>query len=928
MGVFEKIFGTNSERSLKKIYPIVDDILELEEEYSKLSDKELKAKTEEFRKRLENGETVDDILPEAFATVREASTRVLGMKHFPVQLVGGVVLHQGRIAEMKTGEGKTLVATLPAYLNALEGKGVHIVTVNDYLAKRDSEQMSKLFGFLGLTTGLIVHEKQNDARREAYNCDITYGTNNEIGFDYLRDNMVSKLEDRVQRPYNFAVVDEVDNILIDDARTPLIISGFSNETADGYLKADEFVKGLKKKVIVETDNGPAIEQAANRMLGKEQEEAYADYDYVVEEKNKTATLTSKGVEKAEKFYGVENLSDGEHIEINHYITRALKAYGIFKKDVNYVVKDGKVVIVDDSTGRLMDGRRYSEGIHQAIEAKEGVEIQKESKTLASITFQNFFRKYPKLSGMTGTAMTEEQEFNSIYSLDVVEIPTNRPVARIDKPDRVFISRKGKLKNIVARIKECYDKGQPVLVGTVSVEKSEELSAMLKKAGIYHQVLNAKYHEQEAHIIAQAGQYQSVTIATNMAGRGTDIILGGNPEIMALEELEDEGFSPELISEANAYGYTEDEEIINIRKLFIEKRDRIKEDLSIETQKVLDAGGLYVLGTERHESRRIDNQLRGRAGRQGDVGVSEFMLSLEDDLMRIFGGNKVKTLGQALNLPDDVAIEMGKIDVLSGMIEKAQKNIEGQHFLQRKTTLEYDLVMSRQRDIVYGERDKILKNEVNYSELNPKMMDEIVHILFGSPKHHQELTPDLYDSIRDKFAEYKFALPFPDKTENELYEMDILDLEEEVKNRVRENYEKVVSLKPAEFVNDFSRKLYLFLLDHAWQDHMVAIDEFKKGIHLKAYGQTDPVMAFKMESFEMFDDMMNGIREEVLKTFMGIYEAEFKPADKFVVEIKTDEENREEVSKEIEEFVANANANGGATIEQIVKLSEKYNNKKD
>ena len=922
MGVFEKIFGTNSERALKKINPIVDEILELEDEYSKLSDKELKAKTDEFRKRLENGETLDDILPEAFATVREASIRVLGMKHYPVQLVGGIVLHQGRIAEMKTGEGKTLVATLPAYLNAIAGKGVHIVTVNDYLAKRDSEQMGKLFNFLGLTTGLIVHEKIGAERREAYNCDITYGTNNEIGFDYLRDNMVGKLEDRVQRPYNFAIVDEVDNILIDDARTPLIISGFSNETADGYLKADEFVKGLKKKVIVESENGPAIEQAANRMLGKEQEEAYAEYDYVVEEKNRTATLTSKGIEKAEKFYGIENLSDGEHIEINHYITRALKAYGIFKRDVNYVVKDGKVVIVDDSTGRLMDGRRYSEGIHQAIEAKEGVEIQKESKTLASITFQNFFRKYPKLSGMTGTAMTEEQEFNSIYSLDVVDIPTNKPVIRIDKPDKVFISRKGKLKNIVARIKECYDKGQPVLVGTVSVEKSEELSAMLKKAGIYHQVLNAKYHEQEAHIIAQAGQYQSVTIATNMAGRGTDIILGGNPDILALEELEGEGFSPELISEANAYGYTEDEEILNIRKLFIEKRDRIKEDLSIESQKVLDAGGLYVLGTERHESRRIDNQLRGRAGRQGDVGVSEFMISLEDDLMRIFGGDKVKALNNVLNIPEDMPIDMG---ILSNRIEKAQQNIESQHFLQRKNTLEYDLVMARQRDIVYEERDKILKNEVNYEEVNIKKMEEIIHILLGNHKSHMNLTPDMYDTIRSNFADMKFALPLPDKTENELYEMDILDLEEELKEKMRENYRVITERKSKEFVNDFSRKLYLFLLDNAWQDHMVAIDEFKKGINLKVYAQTDPIMAFKMESFEMFDDMMNGIREEILKTFMGIYTAEMEEPN---IVIKVDNvEDKEALSKEIEDVVNSLNEKGSIEFKDIEEISEKYSNKK-
>lgn len=881
MGLIEKIFGTNSERSLKKIRPIVDKIIELDEKYSNMSDKELQLKTSEFKQRLKDGETLDDILPEAFATCREASSRVLGLKHYPVQLMSGIILHQGRISEQLTGEGKTLVATCPAYLNALEGKGVYIVTVNDYLAKRDSEQMGKLFNYLGLSTGVILHEKDNDARREAYNCDITYGTNNEVGFDYLRDNMVYDLKDRVQRPYNFAIVDEVDNILIDDARTPLIISGFSEASNEGYLKANEFVKKLKKKIIVEEDTGTKLDTATRNLLGKEVKEAYEDYDYVVEEKTKTATLTAKGIKKAEQFYNIDNLSDYNNVEINHYITRALRAYGVFKKDVDYVVKDGKVLIVDENTGRIMEGRRYSEGIHQAIEAKENVEVQKESKTLASITFQNYFRKFPKLSGMTGTAMTEENEFNDIYGLDVISIPTNKPLIRVDKPDKVFISRKGKLKNIVARIKECYDRGQPILIGTVSVEKSEELSELLKKANIYHRVLNAKYHEQEAHIIAQAGQFSAVTIATNMAGRGTDIILGGNPEILALEELEDEGFSPELIIEANSYGYTEDEEIINIRKLFIEKRDRIKEELAEDTKRVIEAGGLYVLGTERHESRRIDNQLRGRSGRQGDPGTSEFMLSLEDDLMRIFGGDKIKALSGMLNIPEDIPIDMG---ILSGRIENAQKNIEGQYFMQRRTTLEYDIVMSRQRDIVYGERDKILKNEVDYHQMNLKMMEDIIHTLVGTSKLNVTLTPDLYGNIREKFAEYSKTLPLPDRTDEELEEMTLVDLEDELVNRMKENYEFITSKQSKEFVNEFSRKLYLFLLDNAWQDHMVAVDEYKKGINLNAYGQKDPFIVFKLESFEMFEGMMNGIREEVLKTFMGIYEAEVETKEEIESEV--------------------------------------------
>lgn len=873
MGILEKLFGNSSDKELKKIKPIVNQVLGYEEEYAKLSDIELQSKTQEFRDRYFKGETLDDLLPESFAVMREASWRVLGMKHFPVQVEGGIILHQGRIAEMHTGEGKTVVATLPVYLNALTGKGVYVVTVNDYLAKRDSLWMGKVYSFLGLSTGLIVHSLNNKERRKAYNCDIIYGTNNEIGFDYLRDNMVYKLEDRVQRPFYFGIVDEVDSILIDEARTPLIISGFNGETDEGYRKADEFVKGLKGKKVVEIDNGTKLEQATAQLQGKDIEEQYAEYDYVVEEKKKTVMLTEQGVAKAEKFYNIENLSDSDNIEINHYITRSLKAYGIFKRDVDYVVKEGKVVIVDESTGRLMDGRRYSEGIHQAIEAKEKVDIQQESKTLASITFQNLFRKFEKLSGMTGTAKTEEEEFRGIYNLDVIEIPTNKPIQRIDKPDKVYITRKAKLDAILKTVEEKHKEGQPILIGSVSVEKSEELSKLLKDKGIPHTVLNAKYHEKEAQIIAQAGQYGAVTIATNMAGRGTDIILGGNPEYLALEELRAEGYSEELINEATGHSLTEDEDILNIRKLYKEKETRIKKELEPEIEKVKAVGGLYILGSERHESRRIDNQLRGRAGRQGDVGVSEFILSLEDDLMRIFGTNKLVDVCRTMKIPDNIPIDMG---ILSNNIEKAQKRIESQYFAIRKQTLEYDEVLAKQRDIVYDERLKLLENNLDYKTVVSKMMDEYIDgLLDKSVSNPKKITIDELGLIKDNLEEYKNVIVLPDYSEDDLLDLKLDEIKENVKSQIKSNFVALCETSNINFVNDFSKKLLLFLLDTYWQDFMINIDELKKGIGLKAYGQTDPLQAFKFESFEMFDEMMTSIREEVLKTFMSLYVTEVK-----------------------------------------------------
>ena len=868
MSLFEKLFGTSSSKEIKKIMPICNKVLSYEEEYSKFSDDELKNMTNKLKTRLASGETLDDILPEAFATVREAAWRTIGMKHYPVQIQGGIVLHQGRIAEMLTGQGKTLVATLPVYLNALAGKGVHVVTVNDYLAKRDSVWMGKVYNFLGLSVGLITNNMNNAQRRAAYACDITYATNNEIGFDYLRDNMVTSPGERVQRGFFYGIVDEVDSILIDEARTPLIISGFDGKGSEGYQIANEFVKRLRGKVVKELDTGNKLDKAMAQMSAEAYVEEYADYDYVVEEKNKTTALTDKGLTKAEKFYGVDNLSDPEYVEINHYIHRALKAHGIFKKDVDYVIEDGKVIIVDESTGRLMYGRRYNDGIHQAIEAKEKVNIQEESKTLASITFQNLFRKYEKLSGMTGTAKTEEEEFRGIYKLDIVEIPPHQTVQRVDKNDKVYITRKAKLNAIVETVKECNAKGQPILIGTVSVEKSEELSRMLKTAGIKHTVLNAKYHEQEAKIVAQAGKFGAVTIATNMAGRGTDIILGGNPEFMALEELRKEGYPEELINEANGHSHTDNEEIINIRNLFQEKESRIKAEIAPEVEKVKAAGGLYILGSERHESRRIDNQLRGRSGRQGDVGTSEFMLSLEDDLMRLFGSEKVLSICQNMNYPEELPIEQG---VISNNIEKAQKRIEGMHYTARKNTLEYDDVIAQQRDIIYDERNRLVNHEVDFLEVAEKMISDYVEIKVNAlVSHNKRLSVVEYDAIKEDFEELMPVITMRAYSEDELFDINketvIKDIMTQINNIMSVVKEKTqpVSLQA------FSKKVLLFLLDTYWQEHIIALDELRRGIGLRAYAQINPLDAFKSESYELFDKMLMGVRGDILKNYLNLY----------------------------------------------------------
>ena len=864
MGFLSKLFGTTSEKEIKKIQPTVNKILALEETYANLTDDELRAKTNEFKEKIANGTSLDDILVDAFATVREASWRVLGMKPFPVQLMGGILLHQGRIAEMRTGEGKSLTATLPVYLNALEGKGAHVVTVNDYLAKRDSIMMGKVYGFLGLSTGLIVHGLDDTQRKAAYACDITYGTNNEFGFDYLRDNLVTEVSQMVQRDFHYAIVDEVDSILIDEARTPLIISGMGNKSSDGYTIADTFVKKLKYKKVVELDNGNKLEQAMAQLEGQDYQEKYSNYDYIVEEKRKTVMLTERGVEKAEKFYGIENLSDSDNVEINYYITRAMKAYGLFNKDVDYVVKDGKILIVDESTGRIMDGRRYNDGIHSAIEAKENVEIQKESKTIASITYQNLFRKYKKLSGMTGTAKTEEEEFKGIYKLDVVEVPTNKPIQRIDKQDVVFLNRDSKLRAIVQTVKDCKAKGQPILIGTTSVEKSEELSKILNREGIKHNVLNAKYHEQEAKIIAQAGKLGAITIATNMAGRGTDIILGGNPEFLALEELKKEGYSEELINEATSHTVTDDVDIINIRKLYKEKEDRIKAELAPEVEQVKAAGGLFILGSERHESRRIDNQLRGRSGRQGDVGVSLFTLSLEDDLMRIFGGDMVKKVSDMIKTPGDVPIDM---KILSNSIEKAQKRIEGQYYNMRKNVLEYDEVIAKQRDIVYDERYKVVSGKANPKDMVLKMMKDIIDIKVKEVIPESKVISESdYENIIEAFKGIEGVIRRVEYTPN----MKVSDFVSSFQEMTEKNFDQLSGTTTKDFVEDYSKRLILFLLDTNWQEHMITLDELKQGVNLQAYGQVEPLQAFKTESFTAFNAMMNRIREEILVTFTNLH----------------------------------------------------------
>ena len=850
MGLMDKIFGTYSERELKRIYPIRDKVLSLEEQYSKMSDKELKDMTPKLKERLANGETLDDILPDAFATCREAAWRVLGIKHFPVQIIGGIVLHQGRIAEMKTGEGKTLVATLPVYLNALTGKGVHVVTVNDYLAKRDSEEMGKVYRWLGLKVGLVIHDIEPAQRQEAYKADITYGTNNEFGFDYLRDNMQIYKENRVQRGHYYAVVDEVDSILIDEARTPLIISGRGDKSTDLYKIADRFARSLRMYKVKELDD-------------KEEHDDVVDADYIVDEKAKTATLTKAGVKKAEEFFGLENLMDMENSTIQHHINQAIKAHGTMHRDINYVVKDGEVMIVDEFTGRIMNGRRYSEGLHQAIEAKEGVEVKRESKTLATITYQNLFRMYEKLSGMTGTAMTEEQEFREIYGMDVIEIPTNKPVIRKDLPDVVYKTENGKFNAVVEQVKECHEKGQPVLVGTVSIETSERLSNLLKRHGIKHQVLNAKYHEKEAEIVAQAGQYGAVTIATNMAGRGTDIMLGGNAEFLAKNQMRKEGYYEELIVEATGFGDTDNEEIIEARKRFTELSKEFKEKLRPEADKVREAGGLFIVGTERHESRRIDNQLRGRSGRQGDPGCSRFYLSLEDDLMRLFGGDRITNMMDSLKIDENMPIENR---ILTSTIENAQSKIEGRNFGIRKNVLQFDDVMNKQREIIYAQRNKVLDGE-NLKDSILSMMDETVDSAMQMYMP-EGVEPEHWNM--EGFRNYFIGMIAGDVLEisgDDLKKVNKKELGDKVKEKVRALYAKREEDLGESITRELERVVLLKEVDTKWMDHIDAMDELKKGISLRSYGQKDPVVEYRIEGFDMFDEMIASIREETVKILL-------------------------------------------------------------
>ncbi len=874
MGLLTKIFGTYSDHELKKIYPIADKIEALEEEYKALTDAQLQAKTAEFKERLKNGETTDDILPEAFATVREAADRVLGLRPYRVQLIGGIVLHQGRIAEMKTGEGKTLVATLPAYLNALTGQGVHIVTVNDYLAKRDSEWMGKVHRFLGLSVGLIIHDLTKAQRQAAYAADITYGTNNEMGFDYLRDNMALYASEQVQRGHHFAIVDEVDSILIDEARTPLIISGMGEKSTQLYDQAEQFAARLKKYVVTETDD-------------KAEEDPAIDADYVVDEKAKTATLTARGIAKAEEFFGLENLSDPENSTIAHHINQAIKAHGTMKRDVDYVVKDGEIIIVDEFTGRLMFGRRYSEGLHQAIEAKEHVSVQRESKTLATITFQNYFRLYNKLSGMTGTALTEEEEFSTIYKLDIVEIPTNRPVIRIDNEDSVYKTENGKYRAVIRQIKACHEKGQPVLVGTVSIEKNELLGKLLTREGIKHNLLNAKNHEKEAEIVAQAGKFGAVTVATNMAGRGTDIMLGGNAEYLAKTDLRKAGMSDELIAEATGYAETEDEEILNARKLFAEKLRQHKEEIAGEADRVRQAGGLFIIGTERHDSRRIDNQLRGRAGRQGDPGETRFYISLEDDLMRLFGGERVTNMMERLNIDEDTPIEQ---KFLTRAIEQAQTTVESRNFQARKSVLEYDDVMNKQREIIYDQRKQVLDGLDVKNIIMNMMNTSISHLVaehFAGNDHLDAAScRELLRQVEGLYFP-KFTVRF---TDEELKEKTAADVTEAFTAAAAAYYEQKEQAFTSPVMREVERVVLLRVVDEYWMDHIDAMADLRQGIRLRAYAQTDPIIAYKKESLDMFEEMISAIQSETVRRL-------------YSVRIKKDEEiKRERVAKATGESV--------------------------
>lgn len=853
MSVLNKIFKSYSEKEVKRIKPLVTKINNLEPEMEKLSDSELVAKTPYFKQQLQEGKTLDDILPEAFAVVREASKRVLGMRHFDVQLIGGIILHQGRIAEMKTGEGKTLVATLPVYLNALEGKGVHVITVNDYLAKRDSEWMGKLYKFLGLSVGLVIAGMQPKEKQEAYNADITYGTNNEFGFDYLRDNMVIYKDQLVQRGLHYAIIDEIDSILIDEARTPLIISGRANESSDLYKKADNFVKRLEPKIIVEED-----------VKDFDQAEDNEKYDYIVDLKAKSATLTQKGIKKAEEAFGLENFNDLENSTLVHHVNQALRAHGIMKKDIDYIVKDGEVLIVDEFTGRIMYGRRYNNGLHQAIEAKEHVKIADESKTLATITFQNLFRMYDKLSGMTGTAMTEESEFEEIYNLDVIEIPTNKPMVRKDENDIIYKNENAKFHAIVEDIKKSNEKGQPVLVGTVSIEKSEKLSNLLKKEGIKHEVLNAKYHEKEAEIIAQAGKFNAVTISTNMAGRGTDIMLGGNSEYLAKEEMRRLKLSPELIEEANTYYETDNEDILRVRKQFKELVQKYDEKIKEEKEKVIQAGGLKIIGTERHESRRIDNQLRGRSGRQGDVGESRFYIGLDDDLMKIFGGDMITKVYNTLGADENMPIQS---KMISNAVENAQKKVEGRNFTIRKNVLKYDDVMNAQREIIYKQRRQVLDGE--------NIHDNIINMI----EFVAENVPQMY--VEGEINELNI-----ESLNNEiinLFGIDMLDFIKEhkenvgeissmLKEKALEIYKQKEEEITAEQMRELERVVMLKVVDEKWMNHIDSMDELKNGIGLRAYGQKDPVVQYRLEGFDMFDEMINNIKLDVTKILMHIRSA--------------------------------------------------------
>ena len=855
MGIFSKIFSTYSEKEIKRIMPIVEKINSLEPEMQKLSDKELQAKTPEFKQRLANGQTLDDILPEAFAVVREASKRVLGLRHFDVQLMGGIILHQGRIAEMKTGEGKTLVATLPLYLNALTGKGTHLVTVNDYLAKYQGEMMGNLYRFLGLSLGLVLSGMNPEEKKKAYSADITYGTNNEYGFDYLRDNMVIYKEQMVQRPLHYAIVDEIDSILIDEARTPLIISGTGRESSDLYKKANDFVKRLTPRVIVEEDVKDEAQAIDNEK-----------YDYIVDLKAKSASLTAKGIKKAEEAFRLENLNDLDNSEIVHHINQALRAHGIMKKDTDYIVKDGEVLIVDEFTGRIMYGRRYNNGLHQAIEAKENVKIANESKTLATITFQNYFRMYEKLAGMTGTAMTEENEFREIYNLDVISIPTNKPMIRVDQNDIIYKNENAKYKAVVEDIKQSHAKGQPVLVGTVSIDKSEKLSNILKKEGIKHEVLNAKYHEKEAEIIAQAGKFGAVTIATNMAGRGTDIMLGGNSEFLAKQEMRKQKFSDELINQANSFNETSDEEVLNARKVFKELEKKFSDEIQEEKEKVIAAGGLKIIGTERHESRRIDNQLRGRSGRQGDPGESRFYIGLDDDLMKIFGGDMVTAVYNTLGADENMPLEAG---ILSKQVESAQKRVEGKNFSIRKHVLQYDDVMNTQREIIYGERKQVLDG----NDLKPKilhMAEEVAETLVNSYisgiEHGTELNrAGLALDVKNVFDIDALSSLGEGKAASEVIV--------ELKAKALAHYEKKEAEIGSNELRELERVVMLKVVDDKWMNYIDNMDELKDGIGLRAYGQKDPVVQYRMEGFEMFDQMISDIKHDVVKLLMHVEKKE-------------------------------------------------------